>query len=181
MYAMQLSDLKGVLRLPCSLYEDQRGIFSKVYQREMIEQSIPGFSVSEIFYSISKKNVVRGMHYQSPPHHQRKIIFCCTGLIQNVLLDLRSNSETFGSASSFEIGDENRQAVLVPSGIANGFRVISDYAVVHYITDCDYVPSADCGVHWNSIAFPWGISEREAIVSDRDRLLPKFCDLQSPF
>lgn len=178
---MQISDLEGVLKLPCSVFEDERGFFSKVYHRGLIEEAVQGFRVQEVFFSVSKKNVVRGMHYQAPPYHQRKIIFCSSGRIQNVLLDLRSDYQTYGAVASFEIGQGQGHAVLVPSGVANGFRVLSDYAVVHYITDCVYVPSADCGVHWNSIAFPWGISEREAIVSDRDRLLPKFCDLQSPF
>lgn len=178
---MQCHDLPGVVRLPFSLHEDQRGVFSKVYQRESIEDSIPDFCVSEIFYSVSKRNVIRGMHYQAPPHHQRKIIFCSMGLIQNVLFDLRSQSKTFGSAISFEIGDKQRQAVLVPSGVANGFRVISDFAVVHYVTDSKYNAHFDCGVHWNSIDFPWGLSENEAIVSDRDRDLPRFRDIQTPF
>jgi dTDP-4-dehydrorhamnose 3,5-epimerase len=165
-------------RLNLGVHRDARGSFSKVLSTQLQEQAAITFVPRELFWSRSCYGVVRGMHTQLPPHAGAKLVWVSQGQIRDVVLDLRRDSETYGSCL-VSVLDDSTGGLYIPQGCAHGFEVLSDIAVVNYAQDVDYVPAHDSGIAWNSFSFEW--ATQSPIVSDRDRDLPLFSDFSSPF
>jgi dTDP-4-dehydrorhamnose 3,5-epimerase len=109
----------------------------------------------ESFYSTSQKGVVRGFHFQLPPKTSEKLVWVSHGAILDVVLDLRTKSETFKQTFSIDLSSENHKAIYLPKGMAHAFCVLSNYATVHYQISKAYSPEHDSGVRWNSVVFDW--------------------------
>jgi dTDP-4-dehydrorhamnose 3,5-epimerase len=137
------------------------------------------FQPAEEFYSVSRKNVLRGMHFHMPPYDHEKLVYCISGRVLDVLLDLRLDSATFGRYTSAELSAENRLQYLIPKGIAHGFYTLSENSIMIYKTSTLHVPSHDSGILWNSFGFNWGFET--PIVSERDAKLPAMDKFISPF
>lgn len=157
--------LEGCLVIAGAASSDLRGSFAKPLSSDV------AFPVREIFWSRSRRSVIRGMHLQAPPHEMTKIVWCCSGRILDVLVDLRVESPTYGECFSVELDPGSAQAVVIPPGIAHGFLALED-SLTCYATDRQFAPSADTGVHWSSIGFEWPVEL--PIVSERDAALPHF-------
>ncbi|MCR9294638.1 MAG: dTDP-4-dehydrorhamnose 3,5-epimerase family protein [bacterium] len=170
---------RGVYLLDPFFHQDERGSFVKTYYVPECEASGLSFELREEFYSISQRDVIRGMHFQIPPHQHQKIVYCSSGRILDVLVDLRTKEPTYGQATSFELSSLNRHSLWIPPGIAHGFCALEDGTCVVYKTDCEYAPESDAGIRWDSIDYDWQIDRPK--LSDRDAAFPALSEFQSPF
>ena len=178
MFEMEDTALPGVHVISLPRYEDARGTFSKVIH-------IPSFRLQKLrtdfveqFLTVSRKNVLRGMHFQMPPHDHAKLVTCASGRILDVVVDLRPG-DSFGKHLSIELGGGVNRAVYLPSGCAHGFLALTDDAVTLYNVTSVHAPPSDAGVHWRSIGFDWPVSD--PVTSSRDEQLPPLGAFASPF
>lgn len=172
------SEIPGCTRWPAIHSADERGSFSKVLSAPIRSSMGYDFHVREIFWNRSRRGVIRGMHLQLPPFQGAKVIWITAGRIRDVVVDLRSNSPTYGKHVVFEM-DNTTGLLFIPVGCANGFEVLSEEAVVNYAQECDYAPESDSGVRWNSFGCEW--TAQVPIISQRDMSLPMFNEFESPF
>jgi dTDP-4-dehydrorhamnose 3,5-epimerase len=123
--------------------------------------------------SRSARNVVRGLHFQRPPHAETKLVRAVHGRVHDVFVDLRRGSPTFGQWDALELSDKSANAVLIPRGFAHGFCALSEEALVSYLVDHVYTPEAEGGLLWNdpALGIAWPI-EGAPIVSEKDRAWP---------
>jgi dTDP-4-dehydrorhamnose 3,5-epimerase len=156
-----------------SVYEDQRGVFWESYkQSEFVALGLKEIFVQENF-SKSKKNVLRGLHYQRSPKAQGKLVQVVEGEIFDVAVDLRKNSPTFGRWEGVTLSAQKQQQFFVPVGFAHGFCVLSPTAEVTYKVTEEYSPADDAGIIWNDpdLAISWPIND--PILSKKDAALPR--------
>lgn len=159
--------------------EDSRGSFTKVYNKtELMEHGID-LNFKESYYSISKKDVIRGMHFQTPPFVYGKIVHVVQGSVVDVLLDLRKSSNTYGKCESILLDEKSPKAVYIPSGFAHGFKALEDNTIMIYYVTEEYHKDYDFGLLWNSIPFDWDI--KNPIISQRDAAMCRLEDFKSPF
>ena len=151
---------------------DIRGEFVKTYRRSDFDRMGMKEVFVEDFYSVSNKGVVRGMHYQSPPHGHGKLVYCVRGRALDVVVDLRASSSTFGEAYSFTLSEHDKCMLYMEEGFAHGFYAFEDETVMVYKTTSEYAPDSDVGIRYDSFGFCWpgGVP----VVSARDMLLPAF-------
>jgi len=151
---------------------DQRGSFTKFYNDNEFHQLGIQFTPKESYFSKSKKNVIRGMHFQKIPHDHDKLVTCIQGKIIDVILDLRSDSETYGQFDSILLDEKNNKSIFISSGVAHGFLAVEDDSITLYNLTSGYDKNSDSGVLWNSFGFDWPISD--PIISERDNDFPSF-------
>jgi dTDP-4-dehydrorhamnose 3,5-epimerase len=163
------------------VFEDTRGTFVKPYHEICLNSHGINMTLREEFFSISGAGVLRGMHFQIPPHAHQKIVYCIAGRVLDVVLDLRRDSPTFMRYASFELSVQNRHVVHIPTGYAHGFLSLEDNSCLIYKTDVVNFPQSDRGLLWNSFGFKWPINEFEAIISQRDLAHPPVAELSNPF
>lgn len=161
----------------CFLFEfvthkDYRGSFNKIISRDKFLDFGINFELNEHYVSNSKKNVIRGMHFQKPPYEQDKIVYCISGRALDVLVDIRSFSKTFGETFSFELSEESNYFIFIPKGVAHGFCALEDNTKLGYYTTSSYDFDSDSGFKFDSFAFNWPV--KNPIVSDRDINLPDY-------
>ena len=135
--------------------------------------------ICEVYVSVSNKDVVRGMHFQTPPYEHNKIVFVQEGFIKDVVLDLRKTSPTYGKCFSIELNENSNIALFIPKGLAHGFASLENNSRILYIQDSVYSYECDCGVLYDSFNFDWGIGN--PILSDRDKGFEKFLEYKTPF
>jgi len=162
-------------------HSDSRGEFVKTYHTERFQHAGIQFELREEFFSVSKKDVLRGMHFQTPPFVHQKFVYCTQGKILDVVLDLRKSEPTYGKCFSIELSALNRLMLWIPIGFAHGFLSLTDESCVIYKTDREHAPSNDIGICWNSFGFAWQVQPKLLKLSPRDLQLPPFDSLQSPF
>jgi dTDP-4-dehydrorhamnose 3,5-epimerase len=160
-------------------YEDARGSFVKTFHKEEFAKHGLETGLKESFYSESVKGVVRGMHFQVPPHDHAKLVFSMSGEVLDVVLDLRKNSSTFGQFAAFYLSEKNKDMLYIPRGMAHGFCSLTDKATLFYFTTSVHHKDSDLGVRYDSFGFDWPVDN--PIVSDRDNAFPSFEDFDSPF
>lgn len=158
---------------------DARGAFVKTFQFAGFEEIGLPTEYAEEFHSVSRRGVIRGLHFQLPPHHHHKLVYCVHGHVQDVLVDLRVGSPMYGRGIELRIDADAASMVFMPAGVAHGFCALSDDAVMVYKVGTAHVPSHDAGILWNSVEVPWAVSE--PLLSERDRRHPTLVEFQSPF
>ena len=170
------TDFAGVLLYTPTRIEDSRGSFMESYRSEWFT----GVKFIQDNEAISKKGVVRGLHFQRPPFAQTKLIRVIEGEILDVIVDLRKSSETFGKVFSVTLSAQNKLQLLVPNGFAHGYATLSDSATVLYKVDQYYNKNYDTGIHplSEALAVDWQV---DSILSDKDQNLPDYLDFKSPF
>ena len=174
--------LPGVKILRPFVFEDARGNFVKPFHEGQLAAHGISIQVREEFFSISAAGVLRGMHFQIPPHAHQKLVYCITGRVLDVLLDLRKNSPTFGQAASFELSAANRHIVHIPVGFAHGFLSLEDNSCLVYKTDAVHAPESDRGILWNSFGFEWPMPPgKTPEISARDISHPTLAQFDNPF
>ncbi len=169
----------GVLLLTLPAHPDDRGLFVKAFHESTLREARIHFPLAESYFSFSKKGVIRGMHFQTPPHAHAKIVFCPVGAIRDVVLDLRKDSASFGRHFSQELSAENHQALYIPPGCAHGFESLVEGAMTYYLVSSEYNREHDAGVRWDSFGVEWGTNS--PILSRRDAGFPALADFSSPF
>lgn len=177
---MEVQDILNgakIITLPSS--QDARGVFVKTFHDTNLKASGIDFVLKESYFSLSKKDVIRGMHFQTPPHQHSKIVFCPQGAILDVIVDLRKDSPTFMQHYATELSAENHKAYYIPEGFAHGFKSLTDDAITYYLVSSEYNQPNDTGVRYDSIGFDWGV--QEPIISARDLSFIAMREFESVF
>jgi dTDP-4-dehydrorhamnose 3,5-epimerase len=171
--------IPGLLVVKPQVFTDERGSFTKTFVAE--EYAVAGLAITfaEEYRTRSVKGVVRGMHFQLPPHDHEKLVFCADGVVMDVILDLRRGSRTFGQTLTFALEGPTGFGLYIPVGCAHGFCSLSDESTMEYRVSGAYSPEHDAGVLWSSVDVEWPIGE--PIVSARDAAFPELADFESPF
>ena len=166
-----------LLTLPSS--HDARGLFVKTFHDALFRKAGIQFLLRESYFSFSKKDVIRGMHFQLPPHQHSKIVFCPQGAILDVIVDLRKLSPTYGQYFAHELSAVNHKACYIPEGFAHGFKSLTDDALTYYLVSSEYDKKHDTGLRYDSIGFDWNV--QEPVLSERDLSFGSLSDFSSPF
>jgi dTDP-4-dehydrorhamnose 3,5-epimerase len=177
-FEISQTPVSGLAVLKLRVHRDTRGEFIKTFHANFFASQGMDFHPREQFFSVSKKNVLRGLHFQLPPSDHSKLVFCTAGRVLDVVVDLR-RSGRFGEVYSRELSAENFEALFIPKGCAHGFLALEEGSAVFYLTDAVHDAERDAGILWSSIRFDWGIAE--PIVSARDAGFPPLADYSSPF
>jgi dTDP-4-dehydrorhamnose 3,5-epimerase len=163
------TSLTGVLVLTADIYRDSRGAFLETWNKaRMAEAGLPSIWLQDNF-SISKKNVLRGIHYQII-QPQGKLVRVAQGAALDVAVDLRRHSPTFGKHVAVELTEENGQMLWIPEGFGHGFLALSDVVGFAYKTTDYYCPAGERTILWNDpdLAIPWPVAAEDVIVSGKD-------------
>ena len=165
------------------VHNDARGYFFESYNESVFGQQGIDIRWVQDNQSSSQYGVVRGLHFQRPPHAQTKLVRVLSGSILDVVVDIREGSPTFGKSFSIELTAENKKQLLVPKGFAHGFAVLSEQAEVLYKCDQFYNKASEQGILYAdpTLAISWMIAADRAIISEKDRQLPLLKELKSPF
>ena len=157
------------------LFNDNRGSFKEVYNKE-IELMLGNISFVQDNESISNYGVLRGLHYQEEPHGQSKLIRVNFGRIQDVIVDIRPESDTYGKWESYNISSENNRVLFIPKGFAHGFLVLTEKAIVTYKVDNYYNKNFESGINYDDsiIDIKWSLDKSKIIVNDKDLSYPNF-------
>lgn len=161
------------------IFEDARGQFIKTFHADFFQGQGLETNFKEDYFAISKKNVLRGLHFQRPPHPQVKLVYCVTGEIYDVIFDCRQQSPSYGQSVGVYLSAGCAKAIYVPAGCAHGYVVLSDDTQVVYKGSALYVPELDGGIRWDSCAIKWPIEQ--PILSEKDKALPHWDKFDSPF
>jgi dTDP-4-dehydrorhamnose 3,5-epimerase len=168
--------IPGLYSVGVDPFEDDRGAFHKILAD--LPLGTAPFTFDEIYWSSSQSGVARGMHFQVPPHHGRKLVFATSGSVLDLVIDLRRGSPTFEHVWEIHLSP-NSQGVLIPAGCAHGFVVIDSPAVLVYAQEGIYDQDCDTGVNLASLTFSRGVEGLQ--LSDRDHALFNVADFDSPF
>jgi dTDP-4-dehydrorhamnose 3,5-epimerase len=183
---MQIEDtpLSGVLILTPRRFGDARGWFSEVWNRETLARHGLSYDFVQDNHSWSRdKGTVRGLHFQSPPHAQTKLVRCGRGRVFDVAVDIRKGSPTFGRWFGTELSAENGRQLLIPAGFLHGFSTLEPGCELLYKCSDVYAPDCDGAVRFDDpdIGIDWGIDPGSAVLSDKDRAAPLLRDFATPF
>ena len=172
--------LDGVLILTPRRFGDARGWFSEVWNARALADAgvVTDFVQDNHSYS-RDAGTVRGLHYQSPPHAQAKLVRCGRGRIFDVAVDIRAGSPAYGKWIGVELSAENGRQLLIPAGFLHGFVTREDATEILYKCTAHYDRAADGAVAWDSLGIGWGVSD--PVLSDKDRAAPRFSGWTSPF
>lgn len=172
------TSLDGVLIIEPKVFGDSRGYFMETYNAERYKQM--GIDADFVQDNISSSGcgVLRGLHYQLPPHAQSKLVQVISGNVLDVAVDVRRNSSTFGKYESVELSGENKRQFFIPQGFAHGFIVLSEQAVFSYKCDNFYAPDYEAGIRFDDadIAIDWRIPKDKIKVSEKDAISPSLKD-----
>lgn len=171
--------LEGCAEVRLQPHRDARGLFLKTYHETTFRDLGLGTTWREEFISTSSKGVIRGMHFQVPPHQHAKFVVCLAGRVLDVALDLRAGSPTYGRCAAVELSAEMANGLYVPEGFAHGFLALEDGSTLHYKVSSMHEPEYDWGLRWDGIGFDWPVTE--PILSARDTTFGTLADFQTPF
>lgn len=175
------TNIEGVLIIEPQLFEDSRGYFFESFNvREFATQTGIETHFIQDNESRSAEGVVRGLHFQLPPHAQSKLVRVIEGAILDIAVDIRRGSPTFGQHVAVELTGENHRQLFIPRGFAHGFIVKRGDAIVQYKCDNLYAPAAERAIRWDdkSLAIDWGYDLSRITLSDKDAINPTLeeCD-----
>jgi len=164
------TDIPGVFIIEHDVHKDSRGAFVKTFQKEEFARMGLEWDFRESYYTRSKEDVIRGMHFQVPPHDHAKLVTIIQGSVVDVILDLRRRSPTVGRHIAVELSRENRKSIYIPRGCAHGFSVLGESAIVYYMVTSEHAPNHDKGVRFDSFGHDWKVGQ--PIASERDLQFP---------
>ena len=170
-------DLEGVLLFNLESFFDNRGSFTEVFNLNHISEFLPNdINFVQDNESVSNYGVLRGLHFQNEPHSQSKLIRVSKGEIEDVVVDIRVNSKTFGKHVKVELSKKNNNLLFVPKGFAHGFLTLSKTAIVNYKVDSYYHKSSDNGINPfdSDLNIDWKLKKSDLITSQKDMKLKHF-------
>jgi dTDP-4-dehydrorhamnose 3,5-epimerase len=171
--------LPGAFAVHARVATDARGSFVKTFHAPTYESLGLRTDWKEEYYSSSRRGVVRGMHFQTPPADHAKLVFCVSGSVTDVVVDLRRGSPTYGEHRSLDLSADNGIGLYIPSGCAHGFVSTSDLSTMYYKVTSVHSPEHDAGIAWDSFGFGWPV--HDPLISERDRRHPRLDVFDSPF
>lgn len=175
--------LPGVLILVPTRFGDLRGFFSESYSaRTLAKHGIQTTFVQDNLSLSQTEGTIRGLHYQSAPHAQDKLVRCGRGALWDVAVDIRKGSPTYGDWVGVELSFENGKQLLVPAGFAHGFMTLTPDTEICYKCSDYYDPASERAIKWNDpdLAIDWPLSQNP-VLSQKDADAPPFAALESPF
>jgi len=179
MFSLRETKLPGCFEVQPRIFDDDRGRFVKVFNKDEFVRLGLEVSFKEGYYSHSKFGVIRGMHFQLQPSDHAKLVYCVQGEVQDVILDLRKGSPTYGEADSIKLSADQGNYLYIPKGLAHGFCTTSKVATLVYNVSTVYNPQRDSGILWNSFGYNW--PNLEPVISARDSNFLPLSAFNSPF
>jgi dTDP-4-dehydrorhamnose 3,5-epimerase len=175
--------IQGLVIVEPTVFADSRGYFFESYNEAIFKQGGIASTFVQDNQSRSTYGVIRGLHYQQPPHAQAKLVRVLDGVILDVAVDIRKDSPTYGQHFALELSAENKKQLFLPEGFAHGFSVLSEIAVVLYKCNTFYNKSSEGGIRYDDpqLGIDWRVQKSNAIISDKDAQLPLFADSISLF
>ena len=178
---IEQTTLSGVLILTPARFGDARGFFSESWNKRRMEEHGIDMEFVQDNHSMSGEfGTLRGLHYQSPPHAQNKLVRCGQGRVFDVAVDIRVGSPTYGQWAGAELSAENGKQLLVPKGFLHGFVTREPNTEVLYKCTDYYAPECDGAVRWDSCGIEWGL-EGAPVLSAKDEQAVALADFESPF
>jgi dTDP-4-dehydrorhamnose 3,5-epimerase len=180
---IKTTPIQDLVVLQPTVFEDARGYFFEAYNKNTLASLGVNINFVQDNQSFSKRGTLRGLHYQNPPYAQTKLVRVLQGEIIDVAVDIRRASPTYGQHFAIRLSAENKKQLLIPHGFAHGFLVISETAVVLYKCDQFYNKDSEGGIRFDdpSLNIDWGMDLKDAIVSDKDLVLPGIEGCNSEF
>jgi len=171
----------GLIIIIPQAFTDERGFFMEAFNRDRYREAGIDIEFVQDNLSVSKKGVIRGLHYQTPPFDQGKLVTVLRGRVLDVAVDIRHGSPTFGQFVSVELSADNHKQFWIPAGFAHGFATLEDDTIFSYKCTNPYSKEHDRGIHFDdpALAIDWGVAE--PIVSEKDRQCPLLNDAVSAF
>ncbi len=179
MYEICPLSIPGCCEIRPTVRIDERGVFVKTFQASSFAALGLAVEFVEQYFSTSKQGVLRGMHFQTPPHDHDKWVYCIDGVVLDAVVDLRVGSPTYQQWEAIELSGERANGLYVPRGVAHGFYVPVESATLVYNVTSEYAPQFDRGIRWDSVRIPW--PSAKPLVSVRDASFPELASFESPF
>lgn len=174
------TNIEGCYEMKPEIFKDQRGFFFESFNEKRFEQ-LTGLKVAFVQdnQSFSTHGVLRGLHFQIGESAQAKLVRVLQGEVVDVVVDIRRDSPTYGNVFKTILSSENHKQLFIPRGCAHGYVTLSNSATFFYKCDNYYNPGAESGIVYNdpTLNIDWEIPDKELIISEKDRILPKFDDL----
>lgn len=172
------TDIPEVVIVEPRVFGDNRGYFFESFSERDFAAAVREVKFVQDNESMSCYGVVRGLHFQKPPHAQSKLVRVVKGRVLDVAVDIRKGSPTFGQHVAVELSEENHRQLFIPRGFAHGFAVLSDHAVFQYKCDDYYAPETEGAIAWDDpeIGIDWKIPEDKVILSPKDAAHPELKD-----
>ena len=173
--------LPGVVILTPARFGDARGFFSETWSRKRLAEVGIDLDFVQDNHSVSARaGTLRGLHFQSPPHAQAKLVRCGRGVLWDVAVDIRAGSPTYGHWVGVELSAANGRQLLIPAGFLHGFVTRTDETEIVYKCSDYYAPECDGAVAWNSVGIDWGLTGAP-VLSAKDAAAVAFADFKTPF
>ncbi len=174
------TSIKGVWIIEPKVHTDARGYFMESFRQDLFEKHAGNINFIQDNESKSSYGVLRGLHYQLPPFEQAKLVRVIQGKVQDVVVDIRRGSPTFGKHVAVELSAENKRQMFVPRGMAHGFAVLSETAVFIYKVDNVYAPQAERSIRFDDAALgiDWQLPAEHVLLSEKDKIAPLFKELK---
>ena len=175
--------IEGVVIIEPRIFKDARGYFFESFSQREFEEKVGPIKFVQDNESKSCYGVVRGLHFQKPPHTQAKLVRVIKGRVLDVAVDVRKGSPTYGKHVAVELTEDNHRQFFVPKGFAHGFAVLSEEAVFQYKCDNYYAPQSEGAVRWDDpdLAIDWKMPAEDILLSDKDRMNPGLNELEDIF
>jgi len=171
--------IPGCYELQPTVLEDSRGAFVKTYHADAFREVGLRTDWVEQYYTTSAPGVLRGLHFQLPPHDHAKLVYCISGRVLDVAVDLRIGSPSYGQCVTLELSAERGNMNYLPTGLAHGFCTYDERATLVYnVTSC-YQPDSDTGIRWDSANIQWPLIN--PLLSERDQSFSTLAGFDSPF
>ena len=160
-------------------HKDLRGVFVKTFHAPTFKNYGLKTTFEEDYYSVSLKNVIRGLHFQIPPDDHAKLVYCVSGKVKDVVVDLRLGSPSYGKHLCIDLSYKKGNMIYIPQGMAHGFCGLSKVSILVYKTSTVYSSKNDTGIRWDSAGISW--PNKVKIISKRDKSFVKLKDFKSQF
>lgn len=172
-----------IVILEPKVYQDDRGYFFEAFSEEVFSHLVTPTHFVQDNESQSSYGVVRGLHFQAPPHAQAKLVRVVKGSVLDVAVDLRKGSPSYGTHVAVELSEENHRMLFIPRGFAHGFSVLSPDAIFQYKCDNYYAPQSEGAVAWDdpTLSIDWRVPTPDVILSAKDAHHPCLDEFDTPF
>ncbi|WP_436418427.1 dTDP-4-dehydrorhamnose 3,5-epimerase [Petrimonas sulfuriphila] len=165
------TEIEGLVILEPKVFADGRGYFFESFSQREFEEQVCRTAFVQDNESCSRYGVLRGLHFQRPPHAQAKLVRVVKGTVLDIALDIRKGSSTFGQHVATELSGENKRQLFIPRGFAHGFAALSDEVILQYKCDNYFAPGSEGGILWNdpALGIDWKLPAEAIILSEKDK------------
>ena len=177
------TEIEGVVIIEPHIFEDARGYFFEAFSEREFAEKVCNCHFVQDNEAKSSYGVVRGLHFQLPPHAQSKLVRVVSGCVLDIAVDIRKSSPTFGKYVAVELSAENHRQIFIPQGFAHGYSVLSEEAILEYKCDNYYAPESEGAIAWNDadLAIDWLIPAEKVILSEKDKHHPTLAECKTLF